>query len=137
MHGLVYELIHGDHGPGGQGSDWPADEFRLIRERNQNNVCICREAPITDGIGRGYASRRGVRRQKTCLELKGDRRWDERMDDGGGAKARNGKRGRGMSEQGRQSSTWATKQIGTIEEGTDTEETKLDRRLNGRSKRGG
>lgn len=62
----------------------------------------------------GICQSEGRKKAKDLPGTKGDRRWDERMDDGGGTKARNGKRGRGMSEQGRQSSTWETEQIGIV-----------------------
>lgn len=72
---------------GGKGSDWPTDEFPLIRERDKKEVCICREATITVCIG-GDRPVEGGKKEMICLNQQEDicGRWD------GGAR-KQGKRG--------------------------------------------
>jgi len=51
MDGMADGVIHGTIGQTLSSSHWLAEQFRLIRERNDSNICICREANIKLCIG--------------------------------------------------------------------------------------
>ncbi len=88
-------VIPGVKDRGGGDADWSAGEFRLITDRGESNVCICREANITvciggDSLVEGGRGRKRGRGGKICLV-----QYEQHVGEGGGG----GRRGKGRGDK--------------------------------------